>query len=60
MRSLHSGDRGARHEVIQSVWTKKILTPIEHSVFNIFLYYRRGFAEGSAFIKANYLKEILH
>jgi hypothetical protein len=36
------------------------LNPIKHSVFNVVLYYRRGFAEGSEFVKANNLEEILH
>jgi hypothetical protein len=36
------------------------LDPIKHLVFNVLLYYRRGFAEGSAFVKANNLEEILH
>lgn len=36
------------------------LDPIEHSVYNILLYYRRGFAEGSAYIKVNNLEEMLH
>ncbi len=38
----------------------KNLDPIEHLLFNVLLYYRRGFAEGSAFVKANYLEEMLH
>jgi hypothetical protein len=36
------------------------LDPIEHSGFNVLLYYRRGFAEGSAFVKANNLEAMLH
>lgn len=36
------------------------LDPIKHSVFNVLLYYRRGFTEGSAFIKTNNLEEMLH
>lgn len=36
------------------------LDPIEHSLFNLLLYYRRGFAEGSAYVKVNNLKEMLH
>jgi hypothetical protein len=35
------------------------LDPIEHLLFNALLYYRRGFAEGCAFVKANYLEEML-
>jgi hypothetical protein len=36
------------------------LNPIKHLVFNVVLYYRRGFAEGSEFVKANNLEEMLH
>ncbi|MGL6341079.1 MAG: hypothetical protein ACRC80_18315 [Waterburya sp.] len=38
----------------------KNLNPIEHSLFNALLYYRRGFKEGLASVKANYLEEIRH
>ncbi len=38
----------------------KNLNLIEHSLFNALLYYRRGFIEGSAFVKANYLEAMLH
>lgn len=38
----------------------KNLNPIEHSLFNALLYYRRGFAEGSAYIKANNLEAMLN
>ncbi|MGL6341884.1 MAG: hypothetical protein ACRC80_22415 [Waterburya sp.] len=38
----------------------KNLNPIEHSLFNALFYYRRGFNEGSAYIKANNLEEIRH
>jgi hypothetical protein len=37
----------------------KNLNPIEHSVFNVLLYYRRSFNQGSAYIKANYLEAML-
>ncbi|NJK56976.1 MAG: hypothetical protein HC939_13685 [Pleurocapsa sp. SU_5_0] len=36
------------------------LDSIEHLVFKVLYYYRRGFAEGSAYIKANHLEEMLH
>jgi hypothetical protein len=38
----------------------KNLNSIEHLLFNALLYYRRGFNEGSAYIKANNLEAMLH
>lgn len=38
----------------------KNLNPIEHSLFNVLLYYRRGFAEGSVYSKANNLEAMRH
>lgn len=37
----------------------KNLDPIKHLLFSALLYSRRGFTEGSAYIKANYFTEIL-
>jgi hypothetical protein len=36
------------------------LAPIEHSVFSVLFYYRRGFVEGCAFVKANSLEQMRH
>jgi hypothetical protein len=32
-------------------------SPIEHGLLSVFFYYRRGFAEGSAWIRASQLSE---
>jgi hypothetical protein len=61
MNTRHIGHLG--YKFYRLGWQNAVhqnFDPIEHSMFNLLLYYRRGFAEGSAFIKANYLEEALH
>lgn len=36
------------------------LTPLQHHLFSIFLYYRRGFASGSEWVEACCTEKTLH